>query len=121
MVRGKAENRGSALNGKEYKDGIDDLTKKTVVRVTDLDDKAIKFLDYLQQNGGRGKEACQFLKQALEGLTREHVGNWKAYVYTLLRTFDPEAHKAMKESEGKTARPPRGPRPEFKEKKDKFP
>merc|ERR1712100_920046 len=95
MVRAKAESKASQLQGKEYKDGIDDLTKKTVVKATDLDDKAIKFLDYLQTRG-RANEACTHLEQALEGLSRDHVSNWKAYVYTLLRAFDQDAYKAMK-------------------------
>lgn len=121
----KIEMKTERLVGKDYKDGLDDLSKKTVVRLTDIDEKVIKFLDFLQHNGGRGKEACQYLKQALEGLTREHVSNWRAYVYTLLRQFDEEAYKAMKLSEGRKARAPRAPRgekqPSQDKEKNKFP
>eukprot|EP00411_Alexandrium_monilatum_P074491 CAMPEP_0175565284 /NCGR_PEP_ID=MMETSP0096-20121207/39365_1 /TAXON_ID=311494 /ORGANISM="Alexandrium monilatum, Strain CCMP3105" /LENGTH=201 /DNA_ID=CAMNT_0016868567 /DNA_START=1 /DNA_END=606 /DNA_ORIENTATION=- len=127
MVRSKAgDNRSMLFNEKEYKDGIDDLSKKTVVRATDLDDKAIKFLDYLQMNGGRAKDACQHLEtSALQGLQRDHVTNWRAYVYTLLRGFDTGAYEAMKTGEGKRVRKPlRNPRAEILsslDKKEKFP
>jgi hypothetical protein len=118
---GKAESANHALKDKEYKDGIDDLAKTTVVRPGDLDEKAVKYLDFVQANGGRGNEACTYLKSALEGMSRDHVSNWKAYVYTLLRGFDEEAYKQMKISEGKKVREPRRGAKTDKEKKDKFP
>jgi len=120
----KAESRTSEIAGKQYKGGVDELMKKTVVRVTDLDDKAVKFFDYLQTQG-KANEACSYLILSLEGLSRDHVSNWKGYVYTLLRRFDEEAYKAMKTAEGKTVRPlrARGEKQatQATEKKDKFP
>ncbi|CAK0790407.1 unnamed protein product [Prorocentrum cordatum] len=121
MGRAKAESTKDALKDKEYKDGIDDLAKATVVKPGDLDEKAVKYLDFVQANGGRGNEACAYLKGALEGMSRDHVSNWKAYVYTLLRGFDEEAYKQMKISEGKKVRPARAKTEKDKEKKDKFP
>jgi len=66
----------------------------------------VKFFDYLQTRD-KAKEACTYLILSLEGLSRDHVSNWKAYVYTLLRGFDDGAYKAMKTADGKKARPPR--------------
>jgi len=117
---GKAESANHALKDKEYKDGVDELAKATVVKPSDLDEKAVKYLDFVQANGGRGNEACTYLKSALEGMSRDHVSNWKAYVYTLLRGFDEEAYRQMKISEGKKVREPRRGDKD-KEKKDKFP
>lgn len=121
---GKAESRNTLLAGKEYKDGLQDIVKNTVVKQTDIDQKALQLLDTLQARG-RAKEACQYLKQGVEGLSREHVTNWRAYLYTLLKGFDDAAYKAMKQtSEGR--RRPRGDRvrgeggvEEKKEKKSK--
>mmetsp|Transcript_75602 Transcript_75602/g.198216 ORF Transcript_75602/g.198216 Transcript_75602/m.198216 type:complete len:164 (+) Transcript_75602:69-560(+) len=103
--RGAREARKGELSEKAYKEGIDELTGGSVVRTGDLDEKAIKFLDFLQANGARANEACQHLKQALEGLTRDHVSNWRAYVYSLLKKFDEASYEAMKASEGKRSRP----------------
>lgn len=98
----------SPLAGKEYKEAVDEVVKNSVVQADDLDEKAIKFLDWVEENGGRSKEACQHLQKALEGLgTRDTVKNMSRYVYTLLRQFDEESYQAMKVSEGKK---PRGPR-----------
>jgi len=118
---GKEESTNHALDDKEYKDGVDDLAKTTVVRHRDLDEKAVKYLDFVQANGGRGNEACLYLKSALEGMSRDHVSNWKAYVYTLLRGFDEEAYKQMKHSEGKKVREPRRGSKTDKDKEKKFP
>jgi len=119
-MESKAEARNLIFYGKEYKGDVDELAKETVVRISDLDDKAIKYLDYLQQNGGRAKDACQHLKQALEGLTRDKVTNWRAYVYTILRGFDKDAYEAMKTAEGRRVKPPRTSRGDKSdEKKEK--
>lgn len=104
MVRTKASASNSRLVGKEYKDGVNEIVNNTVVKLTDLDQKAFMLLDALQGRG-KAKEACQFLKQTLEGLDRDHVSNWKAYVYTLLRGFDEVTYQAMKDAEGRR-RPP---------------
>eukprot|EP00933_Yihiella_yeosuensis_P010255 TRINITY_DN116617_c0_g1_i1.p1 TRINITY_DN116617_c0_g1~~TRINITY_DN116617_c0_g1_i1.p1 ORF type:complete len:159 (+),score=44.65 TRINITY_DN116617_c0_g1_i1:69-545(+) len=89
------------LSDKAYKDAVDDLSTKTSIRPTDFDDKAIKILDYLEENGGRSVEACEKLAKDLKDISREHVSNWKAYVYTFLRKFDSSAYEAMKVAEGK--------------------
>ncbi|CAK0886102.1 unnamed protein product [Prorocentrum cordatum] len=120
MAGGDSDPRAQRQGVQGY-DGIDELAKTTVVKPSDLDEKAVKYLDFVQANGGRGNEACTYLKSALEGMSRDHVSNWKAYVYTLLRGFDEEAYKQMKISEGKKVREPRRGAKGDKEKKDKFP
>ncbi|CAE8717194.1 unnamed protein product, partial [Polarella glacialis] len=117
-INSAAEKGENKVSGKEYQESIEELAKKTAVRPTDFDDKAVKYLDFVQENGGRGKEACEYLATALEGLARDHVSNWKAYVYTLLRGFDSKAYEEMKTAEGRKARNPRvGIRHPPKEKK----
>eukprot|EP00930_Biecheleria_cincta_P085077 TRINITY_DN744_c0_g1_i2.p1 TRINITY_DN744_c0_g1~~TRINITY_DN744_c0_g1_i2.p1 ORF type:complete len:218 (+),score=62.38 TRINITY_DN744_c0_g1_i2:97-654(+) len=82
---------------KAYKAGIQKLEKNTCVRSADLDDVAIKYLDYLQDNGGRAEQALEHLENAVKSRTREQVSKWTEYSWKLLKTFDPVAHKAVKE------------------------
>lgn len=96
------------LSEKAYKDTVEDIAKSTVFQPTDLDEKAVKFLDYMEENGGRAKEALEHLKKSLETVQRDSVRSMEKYVYTLLRQVDEEAYQAMKVSEGKKARLPRG-------------
>mmetsp|Transcript_200 Transcript_200/g.439 ORF Transcript_200/g.439 Transcript_200/m.439 type:complete len:202 (+) Transcript_200:74-679(+) len=95
MVRGKAESFHTQLASKQYRDAVREVLRTTAVRPSDLDGKALALLDALQQHG-RAREACQYLKQALEGLPRDRISNWRAYAYTLLRGFDEAAYEAMK-------------------------
>eukprot|EP00928_Gymnodinium_smaydae_P008483 TRINITY_DN1308_c0_g2_i1.p1 TRINITY_DN1308_c0_g2~~TRINITY_DN1308_c0_g2_i1.p1 ORF type:complete len:366 (-),score=83.33 TRINITY_DN1308_c0_g2_i1:38-1135(-) len=102
MVRGKATTQGSdslatQTAGKEYAAGLNDLIKNSAVRAGDFDSKAFALLDALEANG-RSTEACNHLKKALEGVSRERIGNWRGYVYTLLRGFDEDSYNAMKAS-----------------------
>lgn len=104
MVRGKgAESLHAQLAGKQYRDGINEVIRATAVRPSDLDQKALTLLDALQQHG-RAQEACRYLKQALEGLSRDRVSNWRAYLYSLLRGFDEAAYESLKAERGEGRR-----------------
>eukprot|EP00933_Yihiella_yeosuensis_P042325 TRINITY_DN36881_c0_g1_i1.p1 TRINITY_DN36881_c0_g1~~TRINITY_DN36881_c0_g1_i1.p1 ORF type:complete len:606 (+),score=132.51 TRINITY_DN36881_c0_g1_i1:78-1820(+) len=85
----------SALNDKPYKDGILSITRNTVVRSGDFDNKAIALLDFYESRG-KGTEACAHLQKALKSVERDRISNWRAYVYTLLRGFDKSAYAEMK-------------------------
>lgn len=88
---------GNQLQGKEYKDAINDLVKTTCIRPSDFDPKAFILLDTLQKHGRLG-DACAHLKKSLEGTSRDRVGNWRGYIYTLLRGFDEAAYNEVKAS-----------------------
>mmetsp|Transcript_94761 Transcript_94761/g.203599 ORF Transcript_94761/g.203599 Transcript_94761/m.203599 type:complete len:301 (-) Transcript_94761:52-954(-) len=92
MVGGGAR---SELAGRAYGEALRDLARHTSVRVTDIDYKAVQLLDALHARG-RALEACEHLKVSLEGIKRERIMSWRAYVYTLLRKFDEEAYSALK-------------------------
>lgn len=81
---------------KPYKDGILEIERQTCVRSADFDERAIKLLDYLHDNGGRGNAACQFLLDAVKDRSRDKVSNWKGYLYTLVRSFDESAYTLLK-------------------------
>mmetsp|Transcript_71315 Transcript_71315/g.133395 ORF Transcript_71315/g.133395 Transcript_71315/m.133395 type:complete len:227 (-) Transcript_71315:210-890(-) len=85
-----------ALDDKAYKDTLKVLFDSTPVQPRDIDQKVIGLLDALQKSG-RVKEAVQFLKTSLQDVQREKVTSWRAYVYSLLRGFDPQVYKSMKE------------------------
>lgn len=89
----------SRLAGKEYKKAVEALARTSSVRVTDLDQKAIALLDALQERG-RAVEACDYLKQMLQGIDREKVLSWRAYTYSLLRKFDESVYLALKNQQG---------------------
>mmetsp|Transcript_111270 Transcript_111270/g.310874 ORF Transcript_111270/g.310874 Transcript_111270/m.310874 type:complete len:427 (+) Transcript_111270:1-1281(+) len=91
---------GSRMSSKSYKSTVDDVVGSTQVRQTDFDLKAVHLLDYLQKNGNRAPEALAYLKQAAQGVQRDDILNWRAYVYTLLRKFDEKAYKEMKAASG---------------------
>mmetsp|Transcript_60488 Transcript_60488/g.112310 ORF Transcript_60488/g.112310 Transcript_60488/m.112310 type:complete len:198 (-) Transcript_60488:172-765(-) len=90
------DSRESKFAGKEYKDAIMDLLNTTNARQSDFDIKAVQLFDIMQQKG-KADEAVAFLKQSLQGVDREKIWNWRAYVYTLLRGFDAESYQAMKD------------------------
>lgn len=90
---------GSVLQGKAYKDGIQELYSSTALQPRDIDQKACQLLDALQE-AGKGDEACQHLKTQLEGITREKVQNWRAYVYSLIRAFDSDIYQDYKKKSG---------------------
>lgn len=108
--KSSSERAAALFASKEYKDGLDELTRKTPARPSDIDTKALQLLDFLLTRG-KAKEACAHLEKTLEPLTRDYVSNWRAYIYTLLRQFDADAYKAMKEGTC-SARRPRGERKE---------
>merc|ERR1719172_152306 len=80
------------LSGKEYKDEIDDLTQNTALKLADLDEKAFALL------------------------SRDRISNWRGYSYTLLKKFDEETYKALKETDGR--RRPRGDRKSDRKESD---
>mmetsp|Transcript_3109 Transcript_3109/g.7004 ORF Transcript_3109/g.7004 Transcript_3109/m.7004 type:complete len:226 (+) Transcript_3109:84-761(+) len=84
------------LEDKVYKDKLKQLFDTTPVQPRDIDQKVIGLLDALQTSG-RVPDAIQHLKTSLEGVQREKVQSWRAYVYTLLRGFDPGVYASMKE------------------------
>eukprot|EP00450_Noctiluca_scintillans_P005369 CAMPEP_0194489250 /NCGR_PEP_ID=MMETSP0253-20130528/8859_1 /TAXON_ID=2966 /ORGANISM="Noctiluca scintillans" /LENGTH=167 /DNA_ID=CAMNT_0039329689 /DNA_START=53 /DNA_END=556 /DNA_ORIENTATION=- len=81
---------------KLYKDALYDVMRWTAVMERDIDPKVLQFLDHLQQHG-KAEEACSFLKTSLEGVSRDQICKWRAYVYTLLKGFDETEYKAMLE------------------------
>mmetsp|Transcript_21149 Transcript_21149/g.59169 ORF Transcript_21149/g.59169 Transcript_21149/m.59169 type:complete len:156 (-) Transcript_21149:232-699(-) len=100
VVPGKGKGKGvgkgtSVLAGKPYKEALESLTKTTVLQVADFDQRALQLLD-IQDGKGKAAEAVAHLQKSVKELTRDHVANWKAYIYVLLRKYDEEAYKAMK-------------------------
>eukprot|EP00448_Togula_jolla_P017910 CAMPEP_0170587190 /NCGR_PEP_ID=MMETSP0224-20130122/10154_1 /TAXON_ID=285029 /ORGANISM="Togula jolla, Strain CCCM 725" /LENGTH=474 /DNA_ID=CAMNT_0010910803 /DNA_START=1 /DNA_END=1423 /DNA_ORIENTATION=- len=109
MVKGKGtETLNALLVGKEYKEALNEVIRSSAARPSDFDKKALSLLDALQWNG-RAVEACEYLRQALEGTNRDQILNWRGYVYTLLRGFDEVAYNHMKanQSDGAKRRPER--------------
>jgi len=94
----------SKFEGKEYKEHIDDLIASTPCRETDLDQKAVTLFDALH-SAGKADKACQHLKESLKALEREKVSNWRAYTYSLLRSFDEAVYKEMKGDAQSKGRP----------------
>jgi len=103
----KAEQKAAMLSGKEYKDEIDDLTSTTALKLADLDEKAFALLDALHARG-KSKDAIAQLKTTFAEMSRDRISNWRGYSYTLLKKFDEETYKALKETDGR--RRPRGDR-----------
>lgn len=88
------------MDGKGYQAAVQDVFKNTAVKGSDIDPKAVQLLDALEA-AGKAEEACAHLSKSLEGVAREKVENWKAYVFTLLRAFDSEVYNNMKEQRGR--------------------
>jgi hypothetical protein len=85
-------------SSKSYKDAVDDLIRKTEVKSADLDAKFFQLLDKLQQKE-RAEDGLVYLSTSLDGMDRERIFNWRAYVYTLLRKFDEAAYSEIQTSE----------------------
>lgn len=100
---GKGGSPASLLNGKSYKESVNDLFATTAMQSRDIDQKALQLLDALAKEG-KAEEGCQHLKTNLEGIAREKVQNWRAYVYSLLRAFDADIYASMKEKAGGSRR-----------------
>lgn len=83
---------------KPYKAALDELIRKTEARLGDLDPRFFSLLEQLQQKG-RAVEGVRSVTQSLDGVERDRILNWRAYVYTLLRKFDEAAYQALKGSE----------------------
>eukprot|EP00929_Paragymnodinium_shiwhaense_P122644 TRINITY_DN95572_c0_g1_i1.p1 TRINITY_DN95572_c0_g1~~TRINITY_DN95572_c0_g1_i1.p1 ORF type:complete len:317 (+),score=76.80 TRINITY_DN95572_c0_g1_i1:38-988(+) len=99
-IRGRgSESLNSQLADKEYRELVQDLIKTTAARASDFDARALALLDALQKNG-TVKAAVTHVKQALDGVTRDRVGNWRRYVYSLLRGYDEDAYSSMKAEKG---------------------
>jgi hypothetical protein len=97
---GKGTRGEYGIDGKEYQAAMQEVFKSTAVKISDIDPKAVQLLDALQI-AGKADEACKHLATSLETVPREKVDNWKAYVFTLLRAFDPVVYNAMKEQRGR--------------------
>lgn len=103
MKKGKSTTDAfsAKLEGKVYKDGINNIIRTSSARPIDFDDKVFNLLDHLEkETEGRAMDACVYMTQALEGLARERVSNWRAYIYTHLKSFDEDAYKKMKADKG---------------------
>jgi len=111
----KAEQKAAMLSGKEYKDEIDDLTQNTALKLADLDEKAFALLDALHAKG-KAKDAIATLKTTFAEMSRDRISNWRGYSYTLLKKFDEETYKALKETDGR--RRPRGDRKSDRKESD---
>lgn len=92
-------NPSTSLQGKAYKESLSELFASTALQARDLDQKAMQLMDALQK-AGKGEAAIAHLKTSLEGIVREKVQNWRAYIYSLLRAFDSDVYNAMKEKSG---------------------
>jgi len=92
---GGSESLNAQLAGKAYKEAVQDIVRTTAARPSDFDAKAIVLLDALVERS-LALEACQHLEQALEGMQRDRITNWRGYVYTLLRGFDQAAYASVK-------------------------
>lgn len=124
------------LEGKGYAAALKDIAQTTSLRFSDIDPKALRLLDILDQKG-TSLAACQQLRQTLEGIPRQRIGNWRTYVYSLFRSFDADAYRSLKDNgkvngvcPGKelahseaTIRRPREPKADVKTEKEdkKFP
>jgi hypothetical protein len=97
--KGQGKGSPSPLSGKPYKDSVTEIFQSTVLQPRDIDQKCIQLLDALQK-AGKADEGCKHLKTSLDGVAREKVQNWKAYVYKLLRDFDSEVYTAYKAAAG---------------------
>jgi hypothetical protein len=80
-----------------------ELTIQTQMRFFDVDKRFLQLLDILEDEG-KAKDALGTLQKSLAGLQRRDVANWRGYTYTLLRTFDPEAHQKLKKEENSIPR-----------------
>jgi hypothetical protein len=99
--KGKGDRDGKGgqhpLEGKSYKDAVQDVCNNTCLVTKDIDQRAVQLLDALQK-AGKVDAAIQHLKTSLNGIeTREKVQDWKKYSYKLLRDFDSELYNAYKE------------------------
>lgn len=99
---GKGAGTAAWLTGKPYKKALEEVTKNTQVRVADFDQKATQLLDFFQQRE-KAEAALDFLRQAADGVVREDIVNWRAYIYTLLRKSDEALYNEMKMSVGGAA------------------
>lgn len=91
------EEKFTLLDGKQYKAELEEVLKTTSVKITDLDERALALLDTYQTRG-KAKVAIERVKEAVQGLSRNEVSNWRGYVYTLLKCVDVQAYQAMKDS-----------------------
>jgi len=86
---------------------LDDLYKNTAAVPNDFDMKALQLLDAFN-TAGRAKAAIAHLKESLHEIPREKIGNWRAYVFVLLRKYDQELYNSMRVQRGRpAARPPK--------------
>eukprot|EP00930_Biecheleria_cincta_P064796 TRINITY_DN50462_c0_g1_i1.p1 TRINITY_DN50462_c0_g1~~TRINITY_DN50462_c0_g1_i1.p1 ORF type:complete len:235 (-),score=57.87 TRINITY_DN50462_c0_g1_i1:166-834(-) len=89
--------KDARFNDKAYKDGIRELEQNSCVRFEDLDHLAISYLDYLEETDGRAVDALKYLLNAVKDLARDKVLKWKEYLWKILKAFDVDAHKKLKE------------------------
>lgn len=89
--------KDARFNEKTYKDAIRELEQNSCVRSDDLDHLAISYLDYLEETDGRATDALKYLLNAVKSLSRDKVTKWKEYLWKILKNFDVDAHKKLKE------------------------
>lgn len=106
------------LDGKKYKVAVEQLAEKTAIKVNEIDQKALALLEALDKKG-KAEAAIDHLKESLSEVGRDHTTNWRAYSYTLLKKFDEETYKEMKEEAVKSGvRRPRGNRESREDRKE---
>lgn len=87
------------LDGKGYAAALEEVAQQTALRLSDFDPKALRLLDILEQKG-TARTACMQLRQTLEGIPRQRIGNWRAYIYSLIRGIDEDAYRILKRQDG---------------------
>eukprot|EP00929_Paragymnodinium_shiwhaense_P098809 TRINITY_DN6031_c0_g1_i1.p1 TRINITY_DN6031_c0_g1~~TRINITY_DN6031_c0_g1_i1.p1 ORF type:complete len:265 (+),score=74.02 TRINITY_DN6031_c0_g1_i1:92-886(+) len=108
--RGKGKGEGKSSNSashplagksKEVVRGLNELCEKTPMRLTDLDPKAMQYLDALDV-AGKLPAMFEYLKSCLEQVTsRDKIANWTPYMFTLIRKFDAEFYGNWRENRGR--------------------
>eukprot|EP00928_Gymnodinium_smaydae_P015806 TRINITY_DN15870_c0_g1_i1.p1 TRINITY_DN15870_c0_g1~~TRINITY_DN15870_c0_g1_i1.p1 ORF type:complete len:279 (+),score=80.53 TRINITY_DN15870_c0_g1_i1:61-897(+) len=85
------------LESKPYIDAVLMLSKRTPMRLFDLDRRTLQFLDVLEERG-KAVEAIEHVMRALTTTERRDVDNWRGYIFNLLRSYDPKAYQDFKDS-----------------------
>lgn len=102
------------LEEKGYAEILVELEARTALNVADLDPKALQLLDAIHE-AGKAATIFKQLRQTLDGIPRQRIGNWRRYFYSLLRSLAPQEYQSLKDGgdahkQGKSAKKP--PKPE---------
>merc|ERR1712232_1391263 len=82
------------IEHKPYMSKLMELTRKTSFRLFDLDTRALTLLDVMEETDN-AQSALNHLRNVLVGVTRSEVANWRGYIYSVLRAFDPDAYARL--------------------------